>query len=83
MVDVFHFLITCNELSHCSCASLLVLICQFDNGWQKKIHLNIRTLWPYQELNCCHEYTIEILNTLKTNIDATILIVLCPRYLHI
>lgn len=43
MVDVFHFLITCNELSHCSCASLLVLICQFDNGWQKKIHLNIRT----------------------------------------
>lgn len=45
---------------------LLVLIFQFDNGWQEKIHLNIRTLWPYQELNCGHEYTIEIFKYLKS-----------------
>lgn len=60
MVDVFHFLITSKELSHCSCAPLLVLIFQVDNGWRKKTHLNILTLWPYQELNCCHEYVTEI-----------------------
>lgn len=72
MVDVFHFLITCNKLSLCSCASLLVLIFQVDNGWQKKTHLNILTLWPYHELNCCHECMMEIFfNTLKIKMYAT------------